>query len=300
MQLPPIPDDIRRQVLEWSGDDGRQWLDSVPGTAERLVDQWGLAPTGGPFEGGTHSYVLPVDRDGEDAVLKVIYRDEENAAEPTALRDYDGDGAVRLYEYEAETGAMLLERVMPGTELLEHDFGPEDDRATWRRRVESACGLYRRLWRAPGQSDGFPAYPLATDLLADLERHFEKLESPWRERGQDLCRTLADPGEVGIANRDTHLGNIIASDREPWLLIDPKPYLAERAFDAGYFVFRQLEYGIALGTPELVRIVAENLGADRERVKAWAAVRALAEAAEAGPGEYHDSCAGVVADIERA
>jgi hypothetical protein len=112
--------------------------------------------------------------------------------------------------------------------------------------------------------------------------------------------SLADAGEVGIANRDSHMGNIVAATREPWLLIDPKPYLAERAFDAGYFVFRQLEHGIALGASELVGTVAENLGADRERVKAWAAVRALAEAAEAEPGEYRDMCTGVAADIERA
>ncbi|GAB4005991.1 aminoglycoside phosphotransferase family protein [Glycomyces albus] len=300
MRLPPVPEYVRERVLEWNGDAGRRWLDAVPGTVEELLDRWHLRPDGRPFEGGSHSYVLPVERGGDDAVLKVIFRDEENAAEPTALRDYDGDGAVRLYEYDAETGAMLLERVVPGTPVLKWDFDPEaDDASTWRRRVEIACGLYRRLWRAPGPLDGFPAYPLATDLLAGLGRHFEKLESPWRERGQDLCRALADPAEVGIANRDTHLGNIIAAEREPWLLIDPKPFLAERAFDAGFFVFQQLLYGINLGAPELVRSVSENLDADHERVKAWAAVRALAEAAEAEPGEHHDSCVEVAAEIER-
>ena len=70
-----------------------------------------LRPVGGPFEGGSHAYVIPVEHGGEPAVLKVIHRDGENAAEPTALRDYDGDGAVRLYEYEPDTGAMLLREV---------------------------------------------------------------------------------------------------------------------------------------------------------------------------------------------
>jgi streptomycin 6-kinase len=30
---------------------------------------------------------------------------------------------------------------------------------------------------------------------------------------------------------DLHAGNILAAQREPWLVIDPKPYLGDPAFD---------------------------------------------------------------------
>lgn len=302
MRLPPIPEYVRERVIGWNGDDGRRWLDEVPGTAERLLDQWGLRPTGEPFEGGSHSYVLPVDRDGEAAVLKVIYRDDENAAEPTALRDFDGDGAIRLYEYDAETGGMLLERAMPGTQMVRWDFDAGAAPDTWRRRIGIACGLYRRLWRAPGPPEGFPEYPSATDLLKGWAGGFDGLEPQWRAHADDLCRALADPSEVGVANRDSHLGNIIAASREPWLLIDPKPYVAERAFSASYLVFQQLEFAITLGASELVTIVAEGMEADRERVKAWATLRALVEAAEAEPGGYDDpeTCLRVADELRRA
>lgn len=299
MRIPPIPQYVRECVIGWHGDDGRRWLEAVPDTVERLLDLWDLCPSGRPLEGGSHSYVLPVERGGETAVLKVIYRDDENAAEPTALRDYDGDGAVRLHEYDPETGAMLLERALPGTQMVTFDFDPGEDPDTWRRRIGTACGLYRRLWRAPGPPEGLPPYPVATDLLHTWKTGFEGLPPQWSELAEDLTRALAEPDELGIANRDTHLGNIIAAEREPWLLIDPKPYLAERAFDAGFLVFQQVLFRVNLDTTELVRAVAEDLGAERERVKAWASLRGLVEAADAGSGRLYEDCITLVAALQR-
>lgn len=300
MRLPEIPEYARDSVLRWFGAEGRLWLEDLPEVVERLLDEWDLRPAGQAFDGGTHSYVLPVERGGEDAVLKVICRDDENAAEPTALRDYDGDGAVRLYEYDAETGAMLLERALPGTQMVTFDSDPRADREVWLRRLETACCLHRRLWRPPGPPEGFPAYPSATEALEGWRAAFDRLEPQWRERADDLLRALAEPGEIGIANRDTHMGNIVAAAREPWLLIDPKPYLAERAFDAGFIVFRHLEGGIPMDAAEMVRRTAGHLGVDYERARAWAELRALVDVADADPGAYRDTCLSVATALHRA
>jgi streptomycin 6-kinase len=32
---------------------------------------------------------------------------------------------------------------------------------------------------------------------------------------------------------DLHAGNVLATQREPWLVIDPKPFIGDPAFDAG-------------------------------------------------------------------
>ena len=56
--------------------------------------------------------------DGTPTVLKIDLQDAETRSEPTALRAYDGDGAVRLREYDSASGAMLLEMARPGTALL--------------------------------------------------------------------------------------------------------------------------------------------------------------------------------------
>jgi streptomycin 6-kinase len=46
-----------------------------------------------------------------------------------------------------------------------------------------------------------------------------------------VCRLARE--EV-IVNWDLHLQNVLSAEREPWLLIDPKPLVGDPAFDAGH------------------------------------------------------------------
>lgn len=306
MPFPPIPASARQRALDWYGDRGREWVDELPATVARLAVAWDLRPAGAPFTGGMTAYVLPLDRaDGTSAVLKIDLRDEENDSEPTALRAYDGDGAVRLLEYDPGSGAMLLERARPGTALLAHGLPGLSEHAAARERFAIACDLFRRLWRTPVPAAGYPGIPRAVDLLKDWAEHFDAAagQSPDIAKdlalGVDLCEALADGDEVGIANRDNHLGNVVAASREPWLLIDPKPVLAERAFDGGYFLFKQQFHG-PIGGTELLHAVADGLGADLERIRAWAMLRTVAQIADAGNAADRDACTGALRAIEHA
>jgi streptomycin 6-kinase len=288
MRFGVVPSSVRRDVLGWHGTAGQAWLDGLPQTVWRLTRLWSLRIDGPPYGGGSHSYVVPVRRDdGSQAVLKVIYRDGENRGEPTALRQYAGDGAVRLHEYDPATGAMLMERAVPGNRLKStRFFGHKTPQAAW-RRIRIATGLYRRLWRPVAALDGYPDLPAATEMLDQWRRDFgdprgDARNGPAANRldlAVDLCERLADPPELGIGNRDTHLDNIVSAEREPWLVIDPKPYVAERAFDGGYFLFKQQYHGPHSGA-DLLHAVAEGLGADVERVRAWALLRAIDRLAE--------------------
>lgn len=306
MSFAPIPASVRQRAVDWYGDRGRDWVAALPATVTGLAAAWDLRPAGAPFAGGTTAYVLPLDRaDGTPAVLKVDLRDEENRSEPTALRAYDGDGAVRLLEYDPDSGAMLLERARPGTALLAHEFPglSEDDAA--RERVAIACDLFRRIWRTPVPAAGYPEPPRAVDLLKGWAEQFDTAagRSPDVAKelalGVDLCDALGGADEIGIANRDNHLSNVVAAVREPWLLIDPKPVLAERAFDGGYFLFKQQFHG-PLGGTELLHAVADGLGADLERVRAWAMLQTVAQIADAGSAADREACAGALRAIERA
>jgi streptomycin 6-kinase len=231
---------------------------------------------------------------------------DENRSEPTALRAYDGDGAVRLLEYDPGSGAMLLERARPGTALLEHDFPGLSERAAARERFTVACDLFRRLWRAPAPAADLPDIPRAVDLLKGWSDRFgtDAEQSPpdiakILALGVDLCAALADAEAIGIANRDNHLSNVIKAEREPWLLIDPKPVLAERAFDGGYFLFKQQFHG-PLGGTELLHIVSDALSADLERVRAWAMLQTVLQIADSGSTPDQAVYIEVLRAIERA
>jgi streptomycin 6-kinase len=308
MRFGVVPSSVRRDVLGWHGEAGQAWLDGLPQTVWGLTRRWSLRIDGPPFGGGSHSYVVPVRRDtGGRAVLKVIYVDVENRAEPTALRAYEGDGAVHLYEYDPETGAMLLEHAVPGNRLKStRFFGHRTPEAAW-KRIGIACGLYRRLWRPVAVAEGFPGLPRATEMLDAWRASFERPSPRMRERvgderlrrGLELCDALADPPELGIGNRDTHLDNIVSAEREPWLVIDPKPYAAERAFDGGHFLLQQQMRGPHGGT-DLLRAVAEGLGADVERVRAWALLRFMDHLDDTDSDKHRAAAAQAMRALEEA
>lgn len=274
-----VPQDVRDTIVRVFG--ASRWLDELPAKVAGLCEKWGLALDGPAMSGGTHSYAAPVRRlaDGTPAVLKVTVPDDENAAEPTALWCFDGDGAVRLYEYDTEAAALLIERAEPGNALVD-----ESDRLG---AVDVAAGILRRLWRVPGEIPaGFPALPEVSALVEGWSRRFpDRLAQPGGERtgerlvsrSVELLASYASPdGPVGLVNRDAHLGNFLAARREPWLLIDPKPLLGERAFDAGYLIARQVadrpETAFAW---EVVTRAADGLGVDRGRACGWAFIRAV-------------------------
>jgi len=186
-----VSDDVRRTITAWFGDDGRRWCDAAPGVANRLAAQWKLRP-GAILPGATHALVLACTRaDGSPAVLKLPFVDEENRAEADALRLYDGDGAFRLLDHDPESGALLLERLVPGRPLVDLP-----DRA---RALDIACGLLHRLRHAPPKDHRFP---LLRDLAAAWATNFSKIgRMPFtqaairaRSSGSALSRSSLYPG----------------------------------------------------------------------------------------------------------
>ncbi|WP_327114001.1 aminoglycoside phosphotransferase family protein [Nocardia sp. NBC_01730] len=284
------PQDVADNIGQVFRERGNRWLAELPGVVEARCAAWGLDVIGDGFTGGTHSYVAPVRRsDGSVAVLKVPVVDAENVGEPTGLFCYQGQGAVRLYEFDSGSGAMLLEWARPGTELVyQPGFPSLEGRPENVEKVELACRLYRRLRREPvSVPENYPALPAVVDVVAVWTRCFvdpeltvvQAIPAPLLERAAEWCEKLAVPdGPLLIVNRDTHLGNIVAAEREPWLLIDPKAYLGEAAFDAGFLVMIQVQ-----SAPEpdhagrVVERTAAALDIDTDRARGWAFMRAMEE-----------------------
>jgi streptomycin 6-kinase len=95
--------------------------------------------------------------------------------------------------------------------------------------------------------------------------------------GASMLRELASTAtrEVLLCT-DLHAGNVLASQREPWLVIDPKPFVGDPAFEP---VQHMLNCDERLATdPEgLSNRMAELLELDRERVRLWLFARCAQE-----------------------
>jgi streptomycin 6-kinase len=86
----------------------------------------------------------------------------------------------------------------------------------------------------------------------------------------DALRSLsASQGEQMLLHQDLHGDNVLASEREPWLVIDPKPLIGEREFAVAPIV-RSAELGQSK-RDALYRLdrLTSDLGLDRERARGW-------------------------------
>jgi streptomycin 6-kinase len=202
-----------------------------------------------------------VTPDGTEAVLKIQDPHRESEHEAAALELWNGEGAVRLLEHDPEQHALLLERCRPGTPLSEGDGS-----------MDVLVGLLPRLWASP---DGFR--PIEDDvpyLLADIESaRDERLKDAALAYLRDL---VPSQGERVLANQDLHGENVLAAEREPWLVIDPKPIAAEREFSAASIV-RSNELGHSK-RDVLYRLerLCSDLGLDRERTIGWTVLHTVA------------------------
>ncbi len=262
----------------------RAWLAGLEGLVADLVETWSLTDVRRPFQpGGASAWVAPVrTTDGLDAVLKVGWTHDEALHEADGLRFWAGDGAVLLYASRAQgaTTALLLERCRPGTPLNEAERPEEQDVVV--------TEVLRRLWREPlGDS---PFRPLAemceawADEYEDDAAEAEDVPDPGIVRaGMELLRDLPRTAQRSVVlGTDLHAGNILAAEREPWLVIDPKPYVGDPAYDPVQYMLNN-PGRLMSDRDEFIDRIADLAGADRERLAQWVFARCVSESIRSRP-----------------
>jgi streptomycin 6-kinase len=269
-----LPQSLRDGVIAWEPD-GQDWADSLPARLEHCRQLWHLR-VGEPFEGGCTAWVAPAERaDGSDCVLKLTWTGDESIHEAEALVTWNGEGAVSVIERDEPTHALLLERLLPGSSLLDW---PDPDEA-----LEIACGILRRLWVAPRRARAFPnAHEQAVSRREAAERRYAQHSQPFDRALLDAAVAAYDQlgrgsTESVILHQDFHRGNVLRAQREAWLAIDPKPLSGERAFDA-HWLLRDLlvsEPRSAHGADGLLDRLAAALSLDAERIRLWTIARSI-------------------------
>jgi streptomycin 6-kinase len=252
--------------------DRRAWLEQLPSVVEELWRRWSLT-LGPPFDGPEVSaaWVAPVTRaDGGVAVLKISMPHFEADHEAAGLRFWDGRPTVRLLDHDGGSGAMLLERCEPGTWLRSV---PEEEQDV------VIAGLCRELWRAPDVTHPFRS--LAVMIRAWIEET-EEHEARWPDpplvrEGLHALDALAEERVDGVLlATDLHAGNVLRARRSPWLVIDPKPFVGDPAYDATQHLFNCTER-MRAAPLETIRRFADLLEVDADRVRRWMFARGAAE-----------------------
>lgn len=249
---------------------GWQWeaakgLDRV---AHEVALDWEIR-LGPRYEWARNSFAAPA---GDRAVLKVtLPEDDEADHEADALAFWNGRGAVRLLRRDRARRALLIERCVPG-----HDASSIDDREAMRVALETG----RQLWQPV---TGGPFRRAGDEMARWLHGLAERTDHRYVDVATKLFESMSARHDV-LVHGDFHHHNLLRHSGR-WLVIDPKPLIAEPEFDVVTLLWNPLQL---VPTPEITERRISQLttsGLDERRLRDWAIVRGTQLGLPLGPDE---------------
>jgi streptomycin 6-kinase len=279
-----LPTDFIQNMRDVFGEKGTRFVTDLPALINKFSDKWGLSDVQ-PVSNLSFNFVAFARRGAQDVALKLGVPRDELGSEMAALQLYNGMGACDLLEHDEQQGALLLERLHPGTMLSEVE---DDD-----ERTHIAADVMMKLWRDvpkdPGGSNLIDKFIKLSDWFEALKRirpHFNGDMGPFPreivERVEALLPELfADP-DIKLMHGDFHHFNILSSDRG-WLVIDPKGVIGPAGYEVGPFMInpwnsildaRQFK----VQAERRVGILSEHLGWERRVIINWSVAHAVLSA----------------------
>ena len=256
------------------GEAWASWLEQLPRLVRDVIDEWELTYDGEPVHGSC-ALIVPVRAaGGRPAVVKLAWPHDEQQHEHLALQVLHGDGMVRMYRADPNRHVMLLERLDADESL--NSLGDIE-----------ACEILARFYRRIH----IPAPPQLRSLTSYV--------AGWKEQMQQLAPNAAVPrrlveqaislSEDFICDRasdgtmihgDLHYENVLAADREPWLVIDPKPKSGDPHYEVAPVLWNRWEEVVASGNVrDAVRrrfhTVVDTAELDEDRARDWVVVREM-------------------------
>lgn len=278
--------------------DGKSWLKSLPALLEEASKRWNLTDIQ-PVPNLSYNLVAFASQSpssltclpfGEgNLVLKLGIPHKELKSEIAALKKYDGRGACRLLDSDAEKGMLLLERLDPGLMLATLE---DDDRAT---RI--AADVMKSLWMCSSNFGRLSTTEVVSTEFIQLKDWFDgfkRLRKQYKggtgplskrlvETAESLSSDLlAENKEETLNHGDFHHFNVLKSERG-WLAIDPKGVVGPRGYEVGPFLINPVAGFLNGNRPRVqterrIAILSEMLGMERERVRSWGLCHAVLSA----------------------
>src|SRR5438093_3313628 len=217
-------------------------------------------------------------RDGTPAVIKAEpdrAGEDEFQSGIDALVLYAGRGMVRVLRTDRKERIVLMEKVVPGEPLWREPI---------ERALEAAASVMSKLRSRPPDRPAFPdvrAYHHAWPNHIRLYGGPGPIDADLFEMGErlflDLCESSAEPV---VLHGDLHYGNVLSSERDGWLAIDPKGVTGEPCYEVGDLFRNRVDELYETADPVQamrgrVEQVADLTGFDAERVRRWALAQAV-------------------------
>lgn len=263
-------------IIRIWGDQGRQWLESLPGLTQLLAQKWGLIDLI-VVNNLTYNYVMTGKRKKDNSliVLKLSCDSKLIAQEAQALKFYDGHGAVKLFDFDPEHKTLLLECAVPGVSIK--SFFPERDEIAVARAIDV---IHRLHSVSLTEMSNFPRLINWLAVLQDSAVHAAVPEQLCHKAWTVATYLIKTAQNQILLHGDLHHDNILSHERNGWVSIDPKGVIGDPAYEVGPFICNPMPE--ILNQSDTAKIVArrlsqfsQSLHIPEQRLKDWSFVHAV-------------------------
>ena len=264
---------------------------TIPESIAHLSQKWGLSSIRPLAESRLINNYVAIAHSAlcnADVVLKILLW--ENPHEEKALRYFNGQGCVKLLEYDAEYQAFLLQYIQPGDTL--RSFFPDRDKEA----VEIVAALIKRLHTHDASNIEPGSFPTVREWLKELDQEYQKVPLDLLVKARTLATKLVSTeGTLYLLHGDLHHENILQYSQpfvlsstslrieESWIAIDPKGVIGELEYELGAFIRNPipdliLHPDVQQLTKRRIEQFSALLNFDAQRVTDWCFVQSVLSA----------------------
>ncbi len=272
-------DEFKQGIIIRYKEVGRKWLDQLPHLVNQCAQKWSLTDLE-PVDDLTYNYVLSGFQGANHIILKLrcsVYDRVLIQREVDALQATQQYRAVTLLAYDQDLGALLLQKIIPGTTLAGMILS-DDKQAT-----QCAVKLLQQLHTVPLVSDA--KFSCLNDVIPHFEYNFAIL-APFTSKARHLRELLLknEPyTHVVLLHGDFHHGNILLGASHTYYAIDPEGMIGDPGYDMAVFIRNPLTTLITM--PHIkeiiinrIKIFSDYFGYDAKRVCQWVYLQAFTSA----------------------
>ena len=258
------------------------WLDGLPEAVQALSEKWDITFDIEIPESNVTLVLLGHSSQLGPVVFKSSPIVDEFRSEASALKIAGGDAVSRLYDWDIDRSAMIVERIMPGNQLLNANL-PDDEATT------ISATLATKFWRDVPDPTGLHVLRSWMRDLYDWRSRPERIPDGTIAMAQQIGEELLN-GTISprLTHGDLHHQNILQRESGEWIVIDPKGLYGDPAFEIAAWMYNPPGVANRSDYVDLAKrrldICSEIWGIDRAHLVRWAFVGAVLSAVWSASG----------------
>lgn len=237
-----IPEFFKEKIIRVFGQKGHKWLNELPDIVNKCEQKWNLTNL---FILKDLSYNFICTAKSSiygDVVLKIGIPSSEFMTELKALSNFKDDLICQVYDYDRECGAILLERIIPGDNLLTAN---NDE---W---LKIAADISYKLPVEIEDNDLFPDYKDWINKAFIRAKKENKMDEDMLNLIDKAENIFYDIEKMNyrkvLLHGDLHHWNILFNENKGWKAIDPKGVTGISVMESARFLDNQITITESLG-----------------------------------------------------